>query len=136
MLKRVLDRYQEVAYAALRVVAGLMFAVHGLPKLFGVLTAKGAVEVGSQAWLGGVIELVCGVAIALGLFTRAAAFLASGTMAVAYIQFHWKLELDDRALPMVNGGELAAVYCFLFLFIATRGGGPYSLDARRGGQRR
>lgn len=132
MLRRALDRWNEVAFVALRVVVGLMFSLHGVQKLFGALTPRAAAELGTQAWFGGVIELACGVAIALGLFTRAAAFLASGTMAVAYIQFHWKLDGGERFLPIVNKGELAVAYCFLFLYIACRGAGRFSLDARRG----
>jgi putative oxidoreductase len=78
--------------------------------------------VGSQIWIGGLIELVGGALIALGPFARPAAFIASGTMAVAYIQFHWRFAFADyRWLPSVNKGELAAIYCFLFLFIAVRG---------------
>ena len=84
-------------------------------------------DVGSQLWIGGVIELVCGVMIALGVFTRPAAFLSSGTMAVAYIQYHWKFSFDDRLLPVINKGESAALYCFVFLLFAVRGGGAYSL---------
>lgn len=130
--KRALEPWKEVAFAALRVVVGCMFAVHGAQKLFGVLTHRATAEVGSQIWIGGLIELVAGAAIALGLYTRAAAFLASGTMAVAYIQFHWKGALGERFFPAVNGGELAAAYCFLFLYVACRGAGRFSVDAWRG----
>ena len=84
---------------------------------------------GSQIWVGGVIELVCGVLIALGLFTRYAAFLASGTMAVAYAQFHWKFAFDREFFPAVNGGELAALYAVVFLFMACHGAGAFSVDA-------
>jgi putative oxidoreductase len=87
---------------------------------------------GSQLWVGGIIELVAGLAIAAGLFTSWAAFLASGTMAVAYTQFHWKLAFGAAFFPGVNKGELALLYSFLFLFIACRGGGAWSVDARRG----
>jgi putative oxidoreductase len=118
---------ESLSYAALRVVAGLAFSVHGVQKIFGILTTK-TPEVGSQLWFGGLIELVCGLLIALGLFTRPAAFLASGTMAVAYIQFHWKFAFDERFFPVKNGGELALIYCFLFLFITFRGAGPAALD--------
>ena len=116
-------------HAALRIVTGGMFALHGVKKLFGALTTRAPVELLSQKGLGGVIELVGGALIALGLFTRPAAFLSAGTMAVAYIQFHWKLAMSERFLPIVNGGELAVVYCFVFLWLAVRGGGPASLDA-------
>jgi putative oxidoreductase len=83
-------------------------------------------------WVGGVIELACGTLIALGLLTRAAAFLASGTMAVAYIQFHWKGGLGTDFLPIVNKGELALLYCFVFLLFCVRGAGPISIDRQLG----
>lgn len=116
------------SHAALRIVAGFAFSLHGMQKIFGVLTTKAGPEIWTQAWFGGLIELVCGVVIALGLFTRPAAFLASGTMAVAYVQFHWKGQLGAGLLPLVNGGELALVYSFLFLWFAIRGAGTASLD--------
>lgn len=121
-------KLEHAAHAALRIVAGFMFAFHGMQKLLGVLTTKATPELWTQKWFGGVIELVGGLLIAVGLFTRPAAFLASGTMAVAYIQFHWKLDLGTRLLPIANGGELAALYCFVFLLIAIRGAGALSLD--------
>ena len=130
MLTRFLEPKSEAVYVLVRVVAGLMFAFHGVQKLFGVLSGFQA-PVGSQAWFGGIIELVTGVAIAAGAFTTWAAFLASGTMAVAYIQFHWKLALGAAFFPGVNKGELALLYSVLFLFIACRGGGRWSVDGRR-----
>lgn len=130
MLKKFLEPRVDAAYSLLRVVAGLMFAFHGVQKLFGVLTDHQP-PVGSQLWIGGLIELVAGLLIAAGLFTRCAAFIASGTMAVAYLQFHWKGSLDAAFLPGVNKGELALLYCVLFLFMACRGAGPWSADARR-----
>jgi putative oxidoreductase len=128
MLSRLLEPRIEAAYALLRVVAGLMFAFHGVQILFGVLTEFRPPPVGTQAWFGGIIELVTGLAIAAGAFTAWAAFLASGTMAVAYVQFHWKLALGAKFFPAVNQGELALLYAALFLFVACRGGGRWSLD--------
>jgi putative oxidoreductase len=127
-LSRFLAPWTEHAYALMRVIVGIAYLFHGLQKLFGVLSDSRP-PVGSQAWFGGVIELFAGAAIALGLFTAWAAFLASGEMAVAYIQKHWKLAFDEGFFPIVNKGELALVFCFLFLFIACRGGGRWSLDA-------
>lgn len=127
-----LARFETPAYAALRIVAGFLFMFHGLQKLFGMYGGT-AVPLASQFGLAGVIELVGGVLIALGLFTWLVAFICSGEMAVAYFQAHQ----PQGTWPIENGGELAALYAFLFLFIATRGGGPYSLDAlMRGGSRR
>ena len=127
-----LRKIETPAYVALRFVAGFMFLFHGVQKLFGVLTTKAPPELFSQAWFGGVIELVGGAMIALGLLTRPAAFISSGTMAVAYLQFHWKGELGTQLLPIVNKGELAALYCFVFLFICLRGAGPISIDRQLG----
>jgi putative oxidoreductase len=126
----VLERGAGAAYGALRIVAGLMFAFHGLQKIFGVLS-EFQPPIGTQVWFGGVIELVCGLGIALGVATRWAAFLASGTMAVAYTQFHWKLAGGPQLIPGVNKGELALLYALLFLFIACQGPGPLSVDGRR-----
>lgn len=132
-LEALAGRVEGPAYAALRVVAGLAFSFHGMQKLFGWYSTHAMPAVGTQIWVGGVIELVCGLLIAAGLFARPAAFLASGTMAVAYIQFHWKLAFAAGAwLPAVNQGEPALLYCFLFLFIAARGAGVMSVDALRG----
>jgi putative oxidoreductase len=125
----------EIAYALLRIVSGLMFAFHGVQKHFGLWYEQPQPEVGSQIWFGGIIELVCGIAIAFGLLTRWAAFLASGTMAVAYLQFHWKLNFDKRFFPTINEGELALLYAFVFLFIACRGAGTWSIDSARRGRR-
>lgn len=130
MLARHLESRVEVAYTLLRVVAGLMFSFHGIQKLFGVLT-QAQPPVGSQLWFGGIIEVVTGFAIAAGFMTRWAALLASGTMAVAYVQFHWKLSFGASFFPAVNKGELALLYCVLFLFMACRGAGPWRVDARR-----
>ncbi len=134
-MMRFLARLEPLAYDLLRLFSGAMFSVHGMQKLFGILTSKPGPAPFSQIWIGGVIELLCGVLIALGLWTRQAAILASGTMAVAYFQFHhaWKLG-GGEWVPVVNRGETAVLYCFVFLFIATLGGGRFALDRalRRG----
>lgn len=130
MLERLLEPKTDVAYVLLRVVSGLLFAFHGVQKVFGVLS-EFQPPIGSQLWLGGVIELVAGLAIAAGVFTTWAAFLASGTMAVAYTQFHWKAAFGAEFFPAVNKGELALLYSVLFLFVACRGGGPLSLGRGR-----
>jgi putative oxidoreductase len=111
-----------------------MFAFHGAQKILGVLAPPDSQPPAwTQVWFGGIIELVGGILIALGLFTRPAALLASGTMAVAYFQFHWKLAMDGwKFLPAVNGGELAVLYCFVFLVFAVSGAGGFSLDRLRG----
>jgi len=119
-----------IAYSLLRVVAGLMFSFHGMQKLFGVLSQFKA-PAGTQLWFGAIIELVCGLAIAAGVLTRPAALLASGTMAVAYVQFHWKLAFGAKFFPTVNQGELALLYAFVFLYIAMSGAGRWSVDGRR-----
>jgi putative oxidoreductase len=123
-------RIEPMAYTALRVVAGAMFAVHGAQKILG-WHSEFMPPAGSQLWIGGLIELIGGALIAIGWFVRPVAFLASGQMAVAYTQFHWKLAIaDGKWLPAVNKGELAVLYCFLFLFIAAHGGGRMSIDGR------
>jgi putative oxidoreductase len=124
---KALDRYADVGLAILRVVTGLLFMTHGAQKMLGVLGGH-TQAFGSQVWFGGVIELIGGALIALGLLTRPAAFLASGTMAVAYVQFHWKLDGGDRFFPVINKGELAVVYAVVFLYFVFSGGGRYSLD--------
>lgn len=129
MIKTLLSPHLERAYALLRIVAGFLFSVHGMQKVFGVLGGKNPGT--TQMWIGAGLELVCGLLIMVGLFTHLASFLASGTMAVAYIQFHWKFAMDSRFFPVVNQGELAVVYAFLFLYIACKGGGTWSIDARQ-----
>src|SRR5690242_3995197 len=119
-LQRFLAPHSDKAYAAMRIVLGLMFSFHGIQKLFGFLSDFQP-PAGSQLWFGGIIELVAGLAIALGAATTYAAFLASGQMAVAYLQFHWKFQFGQAFFPAINKGELALAYCFIFLFIATKG---------------
>jgi len=129
-----LEPYSEHAYALLRIMSGFLFSFHGMQKVLGLLTEMQP-PVGSQLWIGGVIELVGGIAIMAGLGTRVAAFICSGQMAVAYFQFHWKFQLGAAFFPIVNKGELAALYCFVFLLIAAKGAGIWSIDGRRSSRR-
>jgi putative oxidoreductase len=124
-----LEKYADHAYALLRIMAGFMFSFHGAQKILGVLTELQP-PAGSQLWFGGIIELLGGLAVMLGFGTRAAAFLCSGEMAVAYFQFHWKFQIGPQFFPAINKGELAALYCFVFLTIACRGGVKWSLDKK------
>ncbi|HSK08529.1 MAG TPA: DoxX family protein [Vicinamibacterales bacterium] len=121
-MKRWLGKYSDVAYVLLRVVAGLLFAQHGAQKLFGVLGGE-AVPPFSIMGLAGIIELAGGLMIALGIFASWVAFIASGEMAVAYFWRH----APSGFWPIQNRGELAALYCFIFLYVATRGSGRWRL---------
>ena len=127
-----LARFSGIGHAALRIVAGFLFACHGAQKIFGAFGGPGgsggAAETFSLIWVAGVIELVGGSLIALGVRTRLAAFVCSGQMAVAYFMAHQ----PGGLLPIQNKGELAVLYCFAFLFLATNGGGPFCLE--RGGK--
>ena len=122
-----LSRFEPYAYALLRVAAGLLFAQHGAQKMLGLLGGT-RVPLASLAGVAGVIELVAGLSIAIGLLTRPLAFIASGEMAVAYFMMH----APGGPFPVQNRGELAALYCFLFLYIATRGTGAYGLSITKG----
>jgi putative oxidoreductase len=130
---RWLQRFEPPIYAVLRVVAGLLFACHGAQKIFGVFGGgHGGGHLPPLMMVAGWIELAGGLLIALGLFAAIAAFIASGEMAVAYFMGH----ASHGALPIVNKGELAVLYCFVFLYIAARGSGPYALDALLAKRRR
>ena len=126
-MQRMLGRVAPFLYALLRIVAGLAWAQHGAQKLFGVLGAKQAVEITSQLGLAGIIEFVGGLLIALGLFTTPVAFVASGEMAWAYFQRH----APQGLFPIQNGGELAVLYCFIFLYVSAVGSGKLSIDSIR-----
>ena len=124
-MKPILSRVEGPVYALLRIVAGLMFAVHGAQKLAGVLGGRQA-ELFSQMWIAGVIELVGGVLVAVGFLASPVAFICAGEMAVAY----WTAHAPQSPWPVQNGGELAALYCFVFLYIAARGAGRWSIDRK------
>lgn len=121
-MSRILGRYADAIYALLRFVAGFMFTFHGAQKILGVLGGQ-VPPTGSLFWFGGLIELVGGILIMIGLLASWAAFLSSGTMAVAYFMVHQ----PQGTWPVQNQGELAALYAFVFLYIAARGSGPFSV---------
>src|SRR5262245_9246365 len=125
-MERWLGRLQPHLYALLRVAAGLAFALHGFQKLFGAMGGR-QMPLMSQMGLAGLIEGIGGPMIALGLFARPVAFVASGEMAWAYFQSHY----PRGVWPVQNGGEPAVLYCFVFLYIAAMGSGKFSLDALR-----
>jgi putative oxidoreductase len=111
------------AYAAMRIVTGFLFLFHGLQKILGMFGGQ-VMPVGSRAWVAGLIELAGGTLVAVGLFTSPVAFICSGEMAAAYFLAHF-----PRGMwPIQNGGELAALYAFVFLYISAHGGGPLSID--------
>ena len=115
-------------YAILRIVAGFNFLWHGSQKVLGF---PGGAPEGAPAlviWVAGPIELVGGLMLIAGLLVRPVAFLCSGLMAAAY----WMAHGLRAPLPIQNGGELAMLYCFLFLYVAAKGAGPWSVDASRG----
>ncbi len=123
-MRRLLGKYSEWIYAIMRVVVGLLFACHGAQKLFGLL--GGEQQLSNPMMLaGGVIEFGGGLLVALGLWAGYAAFIASGEMAVGYFMVH----APGGFFPIVNKGELAVLYAFVFLYIASRGSGILSVDA-------
>ena len=120
-----LNPFREQLLSVLRIMSGLLFLQHGTTKYLSLPATKmsGASPL-TLSGAAGMIELVAGVLIVIGLFTRPAAFVASGTMAFAYFLAH----LPRGFFPLLNGGELAALYCFVFLFLAAAGGGAWSVD--------
>ena len=124
------ERYAPRVYSVFRIVFGLMFLSHGLQKLFGwfgglALFGGNLPPLASEPGIAGVLELALGTLIMMGLFTKIAAFIASGEMAVAYFKGHQRMAF----WPLENQGELAVLFCFAFLYMAARGSGPWSVDA-------
>ncbi|NRA02363.1 MAG: DoxX family protein [Myxococcales bacterium] len=123
-----MKKLEPQSYAALRIVAGFLFLWHGSQKLLGIPTDPPPGLPVFLAYTAGSVELFGGLLVMLGLFTSWAAFVASGLMAAAY----WMAHGLHHPLPLLNKGELAALYCFVFLFISARGPGVWSLDSLRG----
>ena len=124
------DRYSGQALSVLRIVAALLFLLHGTSKLFGLPPmpeGMPAPEPGNILWLGALLEMIGGSLLLIGLFSRPVAFLLSGEMAVAYFMFH----APQSLYPSLNGGDAAILFCFVFLYIALAGPGPWSVDANR-----
>jgi putative oxidoreductase len=132
-MEKIFGNYAPQTYAILRVIVGLLFLCHGLQKvlgLFGGIDGNGAAApLASLFGVAGLIETVCGLLVAVGFVTGYAAFIGSGQMAVAYFTAHF----PRGFWPLQNDGEQAVLFCFIFLYIATRGSGVWSVD---GGQRR
>jgi putative oxidoreductase len=126
-MDRYLGRFEPQLYAILRIVSGFIFMLHGMQKIFGIpaMPGKPAGSLPPLLMVGGVIELVCGLLIMIGLLTSWAAFLASGEMAVAYFIGHF----PHHPLPVVNQGDPAVLFCFIFLYFAAAGSGIWSVDS-------
>jgi len=122
------DGLQSYALSVMRAVAGFTFSLHGVQKILGLLGGVGGkgttASFGSLSWTAGILELCGGILLMLGLFTRPTAFILSGMMAFAYFMSH----APRGFFPLLNGGELAALYSFVFLYLCTAGAGSWSLD--------
>ena len=122
------SRFGPRALSLLRIVAALLFLQHGTSKVLGFPPFPGgAPAVGSLFWIAGVIEIIGGLLLLFGFFTRPIAFLLSGEMAIGY----WMIHAPESTFPLLNKGESAILFCFIFLLIAAAGPGPWSLDASR-----
>ena len=125
-MAELIGRFSAQTFAILRIIAGLMFALHGTQKLLGYPPSPQGMSgpLPPLMMAAGALELICGFLIAIGFFTGIAAFIASGEMAVAYFMAHAK----GGFWPVQNQGELAVIYCFLWLFVAAHGAGIWSVD--------
>ena len=126
MIDRYLGRFSSEIYAVLRIVAGFLFLLHGTQKFLGwPPSGRPAMPMNAMMTVAGVIEIVGGTMILIGLFAGLAAFIASGQMAIAYFMVHQPM----GAFPIQNNGEPAVLFCFIFLYIASRGSGIWSVDS-------
>lgn len=135
-MEKILGGCAPQAYAIMRIVAGLLFFCHGLQKVFGLfggIDGNGAAApLGSLFGVAGLIEMICGLLVAVGFLAGYAAFIASGQMAAAYFMAHF----PQSFWPLQNDGEQAVLFCFIFLYVATRGSGVWGIDADEGGHSR
>jgi putative oxidoreductase len=132
-LETALSGWRPQLLSVLRIMSGLLILQHGTAKLlkFPVVPSMANLSLSSMGGIAGIFELVGGILLVIGLFSRPTAFVLSGMMAVAYFTAH----AGSSFFPILNGGELAVLYCFVFLYLAAAGGGPWSFDAivrRRG----
>jgi putative oxidoreductase len=121
------SEWEPRVLSILRIMVGLLFMEHGLAKLFGFPTAALHPAMFQLLWFAGVIEAFGGLLLALGLFTSPVAFIMSGEMAVAYFYSH----AARNFFPLINGGDAAILYCFIFFYIFVAGGGAWSMDRLR-----
>ncbi len=128
-MKSFLEKVEPYAYSILRIAAGFLFLWHGTEKLFGFPPSSGGGMPSFLQYAGGSIEFIGGLLILAGLFTSIAAFISCGEMAFAYWMFHVLGHSPYVLLPILNKGDLAVLFCFVFLFITARGPGLLSLDA-------
>ncbi len=123
-----ISAWRPQVLSILRIVSALLFLLHGTQKHIGIPPTERVIETFSLGWWAGAIEIITGVAMLIGFQTRAAAFLASGTMAFAY----WLAHAPRDLFPTNNGGDAAILYCFIFLYFVVAGGGAWGVDAMRG----
>ena len=131
MASNALASYAPLMRSLLRIVAALIFFAHGTQKILGFPASDMNPAVLSLPWIAGIMELVGGALLIVGLFSRPVAFLLSGLMAAAY----WLAHAPQSPYPVLNGGDAAILYCFVFLYIFVAGPGPVSIDAMRGRHR-
>ncbi len=121
------DRYAPQALSVLRIVTALLFLVHGSSKILGIpMSSASFPPAWTLFWVAGMLELIGGLLLLVGLFSRPVALLLSGEMAIAY----WMVHAPEGAYPILNGGESAVLFCFVFFYIAFAGPGPWSIDAK------